>query len=77
MLNGSKKEEHPNTGKEITDNIFREEITKILTMGRPVKYDPGAVATIELKMRRNHSIIVGATSIDDRVYMLKLVDSYL
>lgn len=73
MLNGSKKEEHPNTGKEITDNIFREEITKILTMGRPVKYDPGAVATIELKMRRNHSIIVGATSIDDRVYMLKLI----
>lgn len=72
LRKGQARETNPGTGDEITDNIFREEVTKVITIGRSVAYDPDGVATVDLKLRRNHSILVAATDIADRVYMLKL-----
>lgn len=70
---GDSKSETPNTGSEITDEIYKQELTKCIVMGRPVSYTESGIQTLDLFTRRRHSFAVAATQRDDLVYMLNLL----
>lgn len=69
----AERERSPNTGNHITDNLFLNEITKVIVLGRPVKYSTVGVAVIDLKIRQRNSILVAAQNVSDRDYMLSLL----
>lgn len=69
---GKEHQQNPGTGREITDRLFHQEITKTLVIGRQVKYAPNPVAFIDLKTRRMNNIVVSG-DLDSRSYMLGLL----
>lgn len=70
---GTQKEENPCLENEISDELFKQQITKVIVLGREVKYSQIGLATIELKMTTGHSIVVAGTNDEDRIYTMQLL----
>lgn len=69
----SELEIEPNTGNPITDELFKSEITRVITIGREVKYSETGLSLMKLKQKRTNSILVAGTNIADREYAINLL----
>lgn len=64
---------NPNTGSQLTDEIFRKEAFAVLPLGKEIALSDAPGCTVSIRYRRMANLLIGSTEELTRIYIMRLI----